>query len=427
MKFLIMSGTGDGLGLGIYLKDRGHQVAAWIHDKHSAHNFDGLLLKPNKWETFLDKDTVVIFDGSGGGRTGDRLRARGFAVFMGSVFADQLELDREIAFEFMRQVGIKTPHSETFGDFNSAKAFVKKNPQRWAFKVSGEFANDPHVHTYVSSDADDMIEMLNYFEEVATKKPEFELQEFKEGVAISTEGWFNGKEFMKPFNHTVERKQLMNKNLGPSGGCAGNLVWAWPQGTNHIIEEGIGLMAPILEEYGYVGPIDLNTVVNREGVWALEFTPRFGYDAFPALLEIFQGDIGEDLIAPLARGEHPKEMVLKSGYGSALRINVPPYPSDQFHHEGGVPIRGFEKEDRPHLFFYDAMLSDKNKLVTSPASGALVAITSSGETPQLAFDYPYEKAKKAKIPDKMYRTDLVDVLGKDIAEFNDILSVRTKV
>jgi phosphoribosylamine--glycine ligase len=422
-KFLFLSNTGDGLGLALRLKDKGHQVAAWMRDKRAKQNYDGLLEKPRRWETALTKETIVVFDSSGGGRTGDRLRASGYSVFMGSVFADALELERDVAFEYMTQVGIKVPTTETFHDWEDGRVYAKKEGKRLAFKPSGKLGDDHAVGSYVSTDDADMIEMLHYFESVATHAPEYELQEFKEGVAISTEGWFNGETFMIPFNHTVERKQLMNGNLGPSGGCSGNLVWAWQTGTNHIIEEGLKRMEPVLREFSYVGPIDLNSIVNEEGVWALEFTPRFGYDALPSFLELFEGDIGDDLITPLARGDKPKEFVLKGGYGSALRVDVPPYPSDQFHHEGNVPIRGFERKDRNHLFFYDVMFNERNQLVTTPAYGAVVAITGHGFDSEKAFEGPMALAEAAKIPEKMYRTDLACVLDNDIARFNRLVQI----
>lgn len=425
-KFLFLSNTGDGLGLALHLKSKGHEVSAHLRDNRSKRNYDGLLIKHKNPPANISKDTIVVFDSSGGGRFGDRLRARGHHVFMGSVFADSLEIERDVAFGFMEQVGIKVPFSKTFQDWDEGRKWLKGNPGKYAFKPNAELAKDDAIGSYVGSDELDLIEMLHYFEGVASKPPDYELQEFKEGVAISTEGWFNGDTFMIPFNHTVERKQLMCDNLGPSGGCAGNLVWRWPSGTNHAIEQGIKLMEPVLREFGYVGPIDLNSIVNEEGVWALEFTPRFGYDALPAFLELFEGDIGDELIAPLARQEKPKEFVMKAGYGSALRISVPPYPSDQFHHEGNVPIRGLDRKDRSHLFFYDIMLNERNQLVSSPAYGAIVAITGHGFTPETAFEEPLRIAKEAKIPEKCYRTDLVSTLGTDIARFDRLISIRSR-
>lgn len=356
----------------------------------------------------------------------DRLRMQGYPVFGGGKFADILELDRDAGFEYMKQVGIKLPRTEGFYDWESGKAFAKAHKeQKWVFKPSGALADNDAVGSYVSSGPDDLADMMDYWASVHKDAVEYVLQQFLEGVCISTEGWFNGEEWMTPFNHTVERKQICNDNLGPSGGCSGNAVWGWFYGSNHIIEEGIALMAPILKEFNYVGPIDLNTVVNEDGVFALEFTPRFGYDALPAILQLYDGDFGE-LMATLARGDKPKEMALKRGFGTALRISVPPYPSEEFKHVGGIPIRGWEKTHRPNLFFYEVMLDDKDRFVTSPAYGAVAAITGLGDTIREGFEEPYRLARMARIPEKQYRTDIVEVLDNDYAKFQRLIQIRKR-
>jgi phosphoribosylamine--glycine ligase len=178
-------------------------------------------------------------------------------------------------------------------------------------------------------------------------------------------------------------------------------------------------MESLLREREYLGPIDLNTIVNEEGVWALEFTPRFGYEALPALLELFTSPVGETLNA-LARMEHPTSLPLKNTLASALFVSVPPYPTDKAPQEG-VPIRGFTKADRGHLYFYDVMLDDKLRVVTTPAYGAIVTITGSGDSIVEAMQGPLETAKRAKIPDKQFRTDLTSVFVTARAELEPFL------
>lgn len=428
-KFMFISNHGDALGLAFMLKNAGHQVAAQIRSSKSRQNFDNMLLKfeaRDQWEKWVDKETTFVFDSNGGGPLADRLRAQGYNVFGGGKFADTLELDRDAGFEFMRQVGIKVPTTKGFYDWESGKQFAKAHKtERWVFKPSGALADNDAIGSYVSSDPEDLCAMMDYWDSVHRGPIEYVLQQFLEGVAISTEGWFNGEEWMTPFNHTVERKQVMNGNLGPSGGCSGNSVWGHFNNSNHIIDEGIRLMGPVLREFDYRGPIDLNTVVNDEGVFALEFTPRFGYDALPALTQLYQGDLGE-LMASLARGDKPKEMALKRGFASALRVSVPPYPSEEFKHVGGIPIRGWEKEHRPNLFFYEVMLDDQNRFVTAPAYGAVAAITGHGNTIEESFETPRYLAKLAKIPEKQYRTDIVETLDNDYAKFNRLVEIRNR-
>lgn len=418
-KFLMLSGSGEGYGLALKLRLAGHKVAVWARDKRVVQNYDGLLEKAKDWEQYLDDKTIVLFDSTGGGRTADRLRARGHFVWAGSVFADQIEQDRALAFELLDQVGVKIPRTKTFYDWAEGRAYAKSFDGRLAFKASGKLAEDSEIQTYVSYDAEDMIAMLEYFESAAKHPPEFELQEFICGVCLSTEGWFNGEAFMDPFNHTLEHKSIMNDDLGPSSGCSFNVVWK--TNVNRAVEEGIKLFEPTLREYGHVGPVDLNSVVNDEGVWALEFTPRMGYDAFPSILELFKEDVGE-LIAKMARGEQPEQMELEDGFAAGLRITVPPHPSEEFKPHPGVPVRGFDRSDRPHLYFFDVAFDQTNRLVTTAAYGNLLCATGKGHSIQEAFELPYALADKARIPEKQYRTDAVNVLYKDYTKFTEAVA-----
>lgn len=179
-------------------------------------------------------------------------------------------------------------------------------------------------------------------------------------------------------------------------------------------------MAPILAEHEYVGPIDLNSVVNEDGVWGLEFTPRFGYDALPALLELVDGQIGP-VIAAMARGEFPTNLPLVNRRAAGLRISIPPYPSEHHHPDEGIPIRGLTREDREHLYFFDVKLNDANHLVSTNAFGAIVTITGVGDGVTDAFVGPMEIAKRAKIPQKQYRTDLVNVFITEWAKFDKLV------
>ncbi len=86
---------------------------------------------------------------------------------------------------------------------------------------------------------------------------------------------FNGNEFIEPVNFNFEHKKLFPGNIGPSTGEMGtSMFWS---SRNRLFNETFGKLEDWLAEEGYVGSIDLNCIVNENGIYPLEFTPRFGY------------------------------------------------------------------------------------------------------------------------------------------------------
>src|SRR6266702_3867912 len=107
MKFLMYSESGEGAQILKKIQLEGNDVAIYINDPVYNTVFDGLLPKIQKdsIESFIDKDTIVIFDMSGNGKFADTLRTRGFLVYGGSHFADELELNRDFGLDIMRECG----------------------------------------------------------------------------------------------------------------------------------------------------------------------------------------------------------------------------------------------------------------------------------------------------------------------------------
>ncbi len=343
MKFHVLSNEGDGLGLALRLRDEQHDVTVSIRSPKAQHDYDGLLRKVpfEKFNSALTKDTIVIFDSVGFGKMAERLRGQGYAVIGGSALADQLELDRAFALGIMDDYGIKVPPSEHFTDWPSAISYAEAKQTRMALKTDG---NAP---SFLADSPEQLIALMKLYQKQGLPA-DFELQDFVKGYELSTEGWFDGGNFSRPFNHTFERKQLMNGNVGPSGGCSFNVVFACPHDYCRVCQEGIARLAPLLRHHNYVGMVDLNTIVNDEGVWALELTPRFGYEAWPAMMEMLTEPLGE-FLAHYARGERmPKFPMQLNGYGSALRVSIPPYPFEDADAPKGIPIQGLTRNDRIH-------------------------------------------------------------------------------
>lgn len=314
-----------------------------------------------------------------------------------------LEEDRMFGIEIMEHAGIGVPPYETFTDVSAAKSHIQKTQKRYVYKPNGGQDQDTAT-TYVSKSSTDLLEYIDKLYLLSKGSP-FLLQEFKTGIEISLEGWFNGIDFYC-LNATLEEKKFMNDGVGPNTGCAGNLVFTVSSGSKLYIE-GLSKIKDTLYALGYRGMIDLNTIATEEKLYGLEWTPRFGYDASATLLNMYGGDYAQ-LLQRVASGGVP-EQKWKAEYGASARITIPPYPTEiKLAKVRGTPIKGIDTDDEEELlktYFYDVMVEGK-ELVCAGVNGLICCPIETSATPEGAFAQLKERLKKIQVPDAQYRTDL---------------------
>jgi phosphoribosylamine---glycine ligase len=427
MKFLLISKCGEGAGILSKIKDEGNDVRMYIKEKDYKSVYKGIIDQIHLGSSWIDKDTIVILDSSGMGKIADEFRNTN-AILGGSSFHDKMEYDRTFGLDLMQNCGIKVPETTEFSntEWNLYEEFLQtQKNKKFVFKPDGDL---PSRLSYVPSDTEDLIGYMEFAKKFyGSKIKSFILQEFIEGTIISTEYWCNGKEFIGPVNHTVEEKKFMNGNLGPSTGCSGNLVWLGDE-KSEIVQCGVLCAEKELVKENYIGPIDLNTIFNDSGVYGLEWTPRFGLDAFPTFMQLLQIDIAE-FISGIAKGTL-KEIPLRDNFAGGIRVSIPPYPLEpnkatevqEVSPNYGLPIRGLPK-NLENFYFYEIMKDEENYF-HSEGTGVIAVISDYWSDCESCFDLPYELLENLKIPDKQYRTDLDQVLPKmyeDVKEKMEVL------
>jgi phosphoribosylamine--glycine ligase len=252
---------------------------------------------------------------------------------------------------------------------------------------------------------------------------EFILQEFIEGSIVSSEYWVGKNGFIEPINHTIEVKKFMNDDIGPSTGCSGNIVWQGNDDSNLAV--ALGRVEEDLVKEHYVGPIDINCIINDEGIFGLEWTPRFGLDAMPTLLTLVEDDIGR-VISNAVNGQD-NEMNLLQCFSGGARVSIPPYPIEpddvkalqKIYPNENVPILGLEEDNS---YFYEVMKQD-DMLVHSSGTGVIACVSDIGESPEECYDSVYKILENCKIPDVQYRTDLGKVLTRMYDDIKEVMNV----
>lgn len=407
MRICLASHFGEGLYLAWLMGHEGHEVSCAVSEEHYAKALGGLVNVTGS-EISSDVD-LVVFDVTGNGKVADKLREE-VPTIGDSLLADTLEEDRLFGLDFMTRCGLQVAPYEAFDNPADGIRHIKKRNKRLVFKPIGE--QDDKSTTYVAKSAEDMI---RYFDVLfrSAKVSQYILQDFIEGVEVSTEVYINSTGY-HALNHTIETKKFMNDELGPNTGCSGSLCWM-SRKENMLFQKGLKKCVEPLQEMGFNGPIDLNTIINPEGCWALEWTPRFGYDATALLARMLPVGFGDFLYA-IATDERPPEMIPQHSYCASVRLSIPPYPCDglpdKFYHQG-VPIEGLHEKDLGQFFVYDVRRrGDSDDLETAGLCGWVGSPLSVAETPGGAIDGAYEMLRTVSIPNGQYRTDLGAAVSK---------------
>lgn len=412
MKYILLSKDGDFLPLLYRMQEDGEEVIAYVDEVDDIHK--GLTpLADDALEIEVAPDDVIIFDMVGAGKAADQLKKRGNTVIGGGSFNDKIELDRKFGTDFMQKHDIQTPPTWEFNSMDEVRNHVEKNAERYVFKPNGNLETDL---TYVSSSSEDLLAVLPWIESRIPEGTEFELQQFVEGVEMSTEAWFNGDKFLLPINSTMEEKKFMAGNVGPATGCMGNVVWVWDDETSEFLYEYLFKpLEPELRKHNYLGPLDINGIWTTDGIYGLEWTSRFGYDAIQAFSRVLSRPIQQVLkeLPTLDR------LPVNSGVlGVGVRVSIPPFPSEG--EVPNVPILG--ADDTEHLYFADVKIDDNLGLVCAGTDGYVLSVCAEAKSHKKALATAYEVIDNLEIPNKQYRIDIGERYSNDRAEIERIIS-----
>lgn len=398
-KFRLISKNGDALALLYRISEEGNFVDFWIKERKAKPSYKGILPNVEHWSNGLTRDTIILFDMVGLGSIADKLKKTGFKVYGGSSLNDKLELDRPFGIKIAEMGGIKVPKFEKFRSFQRAVSFLEKSKEPWVFKPQD---NKSPAFTYVSTDTEDMKEMLDYFKGIWKGKVDFILQEKIEGVEVSTEGFYiDGKLVPNTLNSTIEQKRFMNGDLGPNTGCMSSVVRFWKNPSPKIYRLTLQKIEPFLRRFKYTGPLDMNCIISGKDHLPrfLEFTARFGYNALYALCEGLE-KVGV-WVSGMTNGQ-PEPSSPSYDWLGAVRVSIPPYPLE-VKAEAGKPVRGVDNLE--HLWLLDVMY-ENGRLLTAGVDGVIGEVTGRAKTIEELGKQIYSRIDKLKIPDLQYRQDV---------------------
>jgi len=396
------------------VQKEGHAVKFFIEAEDERDIADGFVPKTNDWRADVEWADVIVFDDTlGQGARAEELRKQGKRVVGGTAYTDRLEDDRSFGQEELRKAGVNILPYREFDDFDQAIEYVRQNPDEYVIKPSGEAQNvKRRLFVGEEEDGGDVIRVLDAYKRAFSAEIKvFQLQRRVVGVEVAVGGFFNGKQFVTPINVNFEHKKLFPGNIGPSTGEMGTAMF-W-SGGNRIFSQTLARMQARLAEEGYVGYIDLNCIVNGNGIYPLEFTSRFGYPTIQIQQEAMLTPVGQFLFE-LASGTTTKLRV-KSGFQVGVRIVVSPFPFDDvgtFNAVSKDAVIVFKKPTPEEVHIEDVKQVNGQWLVAG-TSGVVLVVVGLGPTMRQAQQQAYNRIKNILIPDMYYRMDVGDRWAED--------------
>jgi phosphoribosylamine---glycine ligase len=412
-KFLFVSKWGEILDIAYATQNEGNEVKLFIEYKPCRDIGYGFVPKTRDWKKHIDWADIIIFDYTGYGVIATELREMGKIVIGGTEYTDKLESDRSYGQSELKKHKIKILDYKEFSTFHEAIKFVENNPNCYVIKPCGEMQEFKQLlFVGKEDDGSDIIRVLKAYEKTwGDKMGIFQLQRKVKGVEVSVAAFFNGKNFIKPINITFEHKKLFPKELGVSTGEMGTSMF-WTD-ENPIFDATLGKMEKTLANDNFVGHIDINCIVNGNGIYPLEFTSRFGYPQIFIQRTGILEPIGE-MLYKVATGKN-FNIATKKGFQVGAFLVVPPFPYNDkqtfelFSKDAVVVVKKPMKEGL-HLMHLKQVNGEW--LITGD-SGVPLLITGTGITMSEAQKLLYNRINNILINNVYYRTDIGDRWTED--------------
>ena len=414
MKFLFVSYDGLIADIAWQVVKEGHEAKLSIEHAEEREIGEGFVPKSDDWENDVDWADVVVFDDVlGMGARAEALRGRGKRVVGGSSYTDRLEDDRAFGQQELKAAGVSIIPQQNFTSFDEAVAYVQANPNRYVIKPSGEAQNIKRL-LFVGEEEDgrDVVQVLqDYKRFLSDRVKEFQLQRRIMGVEVAVCAFFNGSEFVSPICVNFEHKKLFPGDIGPPTGEMGtSMFWSEP---NRLFNATLKKMQPKLAEARYAGSIDINCIVNNNGIYPLEFTARFGYPAISIQQDGLLTPMGE-LLYKLAEGSLQRVRA-RSGFQIGVRIVVPPFPyndRETFESTSKDSVILFKTAGREGIHIEDVKNVGGEWLVTG-TSGVVLIVCGTGSTMKQAQRQAYNRVRNVMIPHMYYRDDIGERWAED--------------
>jgi phosphoribosylamine--glycine ligase len=353
VKFIFV-GMGYGVNMAIALKKEQNEVGYVFlgdekNEKITKAVTDSFGIEWLKRGDVTDEDVLIVDDVN----VMPNIKYIPTVSIVNNIYADRLENEREVFMSEGKKIGLNVGAYESFNSIGEGIDFIRAERGDWVIKLNGKESLEKWT-TYVSKSPEDAIEFLEFLRKYFKKdKISYILQERFKGVEVALSLWggiyfmnFEYKNFMKMSRYKTGEMGTLLKVVG---------------GNEELVKKSKinELLAKIRENGKYNAPVDINMIVNEDGVYALEPTCRFGYPTIDEMMSMYQG---ERTMMFMEGIERFRRDAFTDKWAVGIVVAVPPYPYNLSISEAGkvgrIPIMDNVAESNSHSFVVSGVFKD---------------------------------------------------------------------
>jgi len=334
------------------------------------------------------------------GAMAEELRKKGKLVVGGSAYTDRLEDDRGFGQQELKAAGVPIIPQENFTSFDEAIAYVTGNPNRYVIKPSGEAQNEKAL-LFVGEEDDgrDVIQVLA----TTSARGRARSRNSSCSAAWSASKWrpapsSTARSSSPRSTSTSNTRSSFPATSARPPGDGTSMFWSEP---NRIFNLTLKKMEPRLAEERYTGYIDVNCIVNNNGVYR---------SSSPRVSAIPPSASSRRACSPDGRAAAQARRRLDDARARAQRL-----PARRAHRGAAFPFRDmetfestskdavilFKTPNREGLHIEDVKTVDGEWLVTG-TSGVVLICCGTGSTMKQAQRQAYNRVKNVMIPHMYY-------------------------
>lgn len=352
MKILMISRWGDGCDMAVDAVRDGHECRVWIQDPKRRHEiFEGLVEKIEDYKDAKGWAEFAFFDANHLEKEYLEIQKWGIKMWNGSPEGNKMEADREFARGLFEKAGMKSLASDSFKKIEEAIKFISAKKGLKVAKVFGGDADSEDVILSNWEDGGDVVSVLQRYADSGKKYDGVEIQERILGIEMGCAAYYARGRRVGPIELNFQHKEPADgwpgatRGLGALCGESGTLA-KYVTEENAFYKKTLGLFSDHLKKIEFTGEIDIGTMTNEKGIFALEFTPgRPGYpDTF--LRRSLAMTPQMDFFASCAAGQ-PIEFKSRSDWGICFLLMAPGFPDQKSveRRSAGYPVIGYDEKN----------------------------------------------------------------------------------